>query len=155
MYSHSKLCTSQICSGRGICKCGECICNTIPGKPENYTGVFCDNCAECAKETCDNLAPYAICNYDHEKSQCDRDFNQTNEIIVYKVNKTEIDSQKWGATYKCIVVNNGKNHIFRYSVIAETKRVRLLIQTELEEIPKANIWSKYLLSTYVGTGILL
>ena len=52
------LSTQDICNGRGICECGECICQ------DPYFGDFCDLCSG------DEVCQFGTCNTDGDNARC-------------------------------------------------------------------------------------
>ncbi|KAL0848938.1 hypothetical protein ABMA28_013332 [Loxostege sticticalis] len=135
--------SKEMCSGNGDCICDECVCHTriYQGKNETYSGVFCEDCEDCAEKRCKELEDYAFCNYMSNKTYCDEQYNQTSNTDVQILNKTEISASKWPTAKWCQkTIDEDTAIVFLHIYDKNTKKLHLIIQKETEVLPKANIW---------------
>ncbi|CAH0556926.1 unnamed protein product [Brassicogethes aeneus] len=49
---------NKLCSGHGSCSCGQCICDV---DDKRYSGTFCEDCATCPSQRCEELRPCVEC----------------------------------------------------------------------------------------------
>lgn len=112
------------------------------------SGPYCDNCKELTTKRCKDLEDYAYCNYYKNKTDCDTKFKMAGEIEVTKVNVSEITSPRWYNARWCKKqVKDKAIIIFRFDY-GQTfpNTVQLIIQKELNILPKSNTWGKWRLS---------
>jgi hypothetical protein len=129
----------QICSGDGKCVCGECVCSKQENADSVYSGAFCE------KELCEELEGYAHCNYMNNKTYCDqlKDYNQTSYTDIQMLNKSVINNATWPTAKWCHKSVDNGTLVFVYIYDKSNKKLQLIIQNELEEVLKPNLWSKY------------
>ncbi|XP_047507417.1 integrin beta-PS-like [Pieris napi] len=134
--------SNEVCSGRGQCKCGECVCQRQNGTTEICSGKFCDDCEELTQKRCKELEDYALCNFYNNKTKCDEEYNQTTTGVIL-VNKTEMHAPgrehkaKW--CHKALKDDKTLTFLYYYP-IASINTLEVVIQNELDERAKANIW---------------
>lgn len=106
--------------------------------------MFCEDCEECAEKRCKELESYALCNYLSNKTYCDEQYNQTSNTEVQMLNKSEINTSKWPTAKWCRAkLDKDRSIVFIHVYDKSAKKLLLIIQTDAEEDPKANIWSKF------------
>lgn len=147
----------QVCSDRGECICGKCLCKTVGNTNERYSGEFCNLCKDCAIEECKKLEDYAKCNYNQKKDICDEKFEIAvdKNIAVLVANRSELaNTAVWRTGTQCrALLDDGTFLLFKYNTdikssldIAYTKtsKMLLMIQREVEIPPKADLLGKLL-----------
>ncbi|KAI8427546.1 hypothetical protein MSG28_002059 [Choristoneura fumiferana] len=141
----------KVCSGNGNCECGACICTSVDSANKTYTGPFCENCFDCDEKRCRVLEEYVQCVYFKDKKECDEKFNSSGNVIDW-VNGTEINAPKYHLAKLCkTVLEDGKSIVFKHKY--EERILHLIIQKELEEPDRANMWIA--IGTSIGGIILL
>ncbi|KAI8427544.1 hypothetical protein MSG28_002059 [Choristoneura fumiferana] len=142
---------AMVCSGNGNCECGACICTSVDSANKTYTGPFCENCFDCDEKRCRVLEEYVQCVYFKDKKECDEKFNSSGNVIDW-VNGTEINAPKYHLAKLCkTVLEDGKSIVFKHKY--EERILHLIIQKELEEPDRANMWIA--IGTSIGGIILL
>ncbi|XP_061706930.1 integrin beta pat-3-like [Cydia pomonella] len=145
--------SQKVCSDNGNCVCGNCNCTRLDSKNNHYFGEFCENCHDCDGNRCKELENYVLCVYTNEttKEDCDKKFELKN-TNVFIVNKTEINSPKHRLAKRCkIHWKEEKYIIFKHKYGTET--LNIIIQKDLEEPVKANIWVP--IGSAIGAIILI
>ncbi|KAL4715190.1 hypothetical protein ACJJTC_012237 [Scirpophaga incertulas] len=142
--------SKKICSGNGQCECGECVCQKQEANSAKPYGVFCE------EEQCKELEDYAYCNFLSNKTYCDmlEQFNQTSSTEVEMMNRTEINNSTWPTVTWCHKkLDNGSTVSFGYSYDKGAKKLHIIIQTELEDPVKPNIWMPVVIA--IATVLLI
>ncbi|XP_063358668.1 integrin beta pat-3-like [Cydia amplana] len=147
--------SEKVCSGNGICQCGECNCTRLDSKGNLYHGAFCENCHDCDGNRCKELEKYVLCVYTNEttKEACDEKFQSKNTYVFF-VNKTEINTPKYHLAKRCTILrDDGKSIIFKHRYYRKDANMHIIIQKELEEPDRANMWIA--IGSAIGAIILI
>lgn len=132
---------SEICYGRGECKCGNCECQLIDGY--RYSGKFCEECPSCRGHRCDEYADCVAClAYETGKYDQETCVQRCTKFKVDKIDTIDQNVPLESNEKVCVIPEDSKcTFVFKYAY-DELNNLNVYAQNEKICKTEVNIMGK-------------